>query len=146
MHIAALTLNPASTLSHGFRHTVLVVPLSSAPLAAFLLRLAMGGVPVVTRLIQCRHLRRHTDVLLISEGDLILLTTSKVQARILLSGGATCLSPLLQFTTFLLPPGEPLFLLSRLWRRLLLTLFLFPSTASLSRRSRRRMIISLRGI
>ena len=51
-----------------------------------------------------------------------------------------------QFTLLLLLPGEPLLPPSRLWRRLLLTLFLFPSTASLSRRSRQRMIISLRGI
>ena len=98
MHIAALTLTPASTLSHGFRHTVLVVPLSTAPLAAFLLRLAMGGVPVVTRLVQCCHLHLHTDVILISDGlrprsdqclpilrfsmggDLIPLTYNKTQA------------------------------------------------------------------
>ena len=173
MHIAALTLSLASRSSLGLPHTDRAVFLSTAHLAEFPLRLAMGGTPAVTTLGRSFRPRPRTDALLILEGarsQLVLRcpllpppppphlprfsmgeglthpTTSKVQARILRSGGAARLSPLGQFTSLLLLPGESLLPPSRLWRRLLLTLFLFPSTASLSRRSRRRMIISLRGI
>jgi hypothetical protein len=50
MHIAALTLTLASRYSLGLRHTDLAVFLSTAPLAEFLLRLAMGGAPAVKTL------------------------------------------------------------------------------------------------
>ena len=169
MHISAPTLTFASKFSLGLRRTDLAGFLSTAPLAEFPFWLAMGGVPAVKTLGQLFRPRLRTDVLLILEGaqlrsvlrctrtpppflrfstggDLIPLKTSKVQARILCSGGAARLSPLSQFTTFLLPPGEPLLPPSRLWRPPLLSLSPFPLTASLSRLSRRRMIISPHGI
>ena len=173
MHLAARTLSLASRSSLGFRRTDLPVLLSPDPLAASPLRLAMGGIPVVQTLGQSFRPRLRTDVLLILEGarsqsvllcppppppppppilrfstggGLIHPTTSLTQARILRSGGAARLSPLSQFTMFLLPPGEPLLPPSRLWRPPLLSLSPFPSTASLFRPSRRRMIISPREI
>jgi hypothetical protein len=68
MHIAAPTLTLASTYSLGLRRTDLAVFLSTAPLAEFPLRLAMGGVPAVKTLGQLLRPRLRMDVLRISEG------------------------------------------------------------------------------
>ena len=69
MHIAALTPTLASRCSLGVHLTDLAVFLPMAPpLAEFLLRLAMGGIPAVKTLGQFFHPHLRTDVLLIAEG------------------------------------------------------------------------------